>query len=627
MSSFISPSSGNDIQDDSRPLATAGSSRVSEEMSCSLSLDVSSSQTYGSLDSLISTGDINCEHVSCKQNILLWLLDATLALCVHLKDIRKCDDFLAVLDQSLDGLSSTDASNEGNGFQVGSSKDVEMSSFISPSSGNDIQDDSRPLATAGSSRVSEEMSCGPCPIDDSNSGHVPHFDDNLQSDTAPYQSQLECANYVIRRPEISPSHAPCRGGKSLVAYNVQLIYDEEYLLLFVGRKGRPCVTAHVATEEACLFLRAISPRYESPERVKVYVMTANNDIVNADSPIEFEFMDDELSQLLEKCEATTDMDEVLSLFDEYVHSSVTTVASQLKGNFTGKASDISTLCLAVSQKLSKYLRGQGTPLTSNSIDELWSYIHVVGLTKVTLLQLAKILGISVRKLFKALEVGQEDELNEEEMATSGQMHELLSIASTTGSCVEEVITCVKELQEFSYRIDYIDEPYCDVDVLHGFEELSAGMKAWQCKDRSPSSTEPCDSLFEVEKVMGVFHRVKELTVGIKARQCEDRPPSTKPCDFLFEVENSLEDILRKEYLGDRDDWVVTTSSEFYGDKNFLGMSSSGVPPDVPPEISWPSRTKILHQLFSKMHLVQLKFSSDNAQSESSYHIRDCTDTI
>jgi hypothetical protein len=39
-----------------------------------LSLDISSSQIYGSLEPQISTGDINCEHVS--------------------QDIRKCDDSL-----------------------------------------------------------------------------------------------------------------------------------------------------------------------------------------------------------------------------------------------------------------------------------------------------------------------------------------------------------------------------------------------------------------------------------------------------------------------------------------------------------------------------------------------------
>jgi hypothetical protein len=125
----------------------------------------------------------------------------------------------------------------------------------------------------------------------------------------------------------------------------------------------------------------------------------------------------------------------------------------------------------------KQLRGQGTPINSKLIDEIGIFINHVGLNKGTLLQLAKRLGLDVEKHFKQSKPAECNEDDDTEVATLHQVKELLAIAGTTGLCIEEIIACVRGLQESSCRVDFLEIPDCDMDVLHEFEELIVGMKA------------------------------------------------------------------------------------------------------------------------------------------------------
>jgi hypothetical protein len=209
----------------------------------------------------------------------------------------------------------------------------------------------------------------------------------------------------------------------------------------------------------------------------------------------------------------------------------------------------------------KQLRGQGTPINSKLIDEIGIFINHVGLNKGTLLQLAKRLGLDVEKHFKQSKPAECNEDDDTEVATLHQVKELLAIAGTTGLCIEEIIACVRGLQESSCRVDFLEIPDCDMDVLHEFEELIVGMKACQLENRSHSLSEPCDILIAEEGVqnscediwndaehcgMDALHEIEELIVGMKACQLENRSHSlSEPCDILIAeegVQNSCEDI-------------------------------------------------------------------------------------
>ena len=118
--------------------------------------------------------------------------------------------------------------------------------------------------------------------------------------------------------------------------------------------------------------------------------------------------------------------------------------------------------LVASKKLSKsaQLRSQEIPLNSNLIDETGVFINRVGLTRKTLLQLAKRLGSDVEKRLKESGMIECNELDDTEVATCDQVEELLRVASTTGSCVEEIIGYFMGLQESSCRVDFLEIPDC-----------------------------------------------------------------------------------------------------------------------------------------------------------------------
>lgn len=122
----------------------------------------------------------------------------------------------------------------------------------------------------------------------------------------------------ITEPEIVPPYSPCSGGWRLVVSNVPLIPGERYWLYFVGQKRRPCVYADLVVARGSLVLHAYSPRYESPERVKVCVVNSQDVVINVEVPIEFDFMDDQVFQLADKCGGN--MVDFLSFSDVNVQS-------------------------------------------------------------------------------------------------------------------------------------------------------------------------------------------------------------------------------------------------------------------------------------------------------------------
>jgi hypothetical protein len=320
---------------------------------------------------------------------------------------------------------------------------------------------------------------------------------------------------------ISPSCSSCKGGERLVVTGVQPKDGEKYYIRFEGKQGRRCVSAEVEGTVLC----ACSPNYPSPETVKAYVVVEDsNQAQSSVGPVEFEFKDDMHLQPVGKLQASkSNLDDFLqSLFNEddgqsckpahgfhcsswlpnavleYCVWRLETVEKRglmckccwCEDDYSDCTRTLEilphnneplyaspVLFVGHLQSKIKQLRGQGTPINSKLIDKIGIFIYHVGLNKGKLLQLVKRVGSDVKKHFKQSKPAECNEDDDTEVATLHQVKELLAIAGTTGLCIEEIIACVRGLQESSCRVDFLEIPDCDMDVLHEFEELIVGMKA------------------------------------------------------------------------------------------------------------------------------------------------------